>query len=91
MSVKSVRKHITLAENEYQVIYDFALKNGFTFSELLRQSALNFIKKSENIDLLDYMNANLSAISQEEREELDALDIDFNDLDGVELRVEDVL
>ncbi len=91
MSVKSVRKHITLAENEYQVIYDFALKNGFTFSELLRQSALNFIKKSENIDLLDYMNANLSAISQEEREELDALDIDFNDLNGVELRVEDVL
>ncbi len=87
----SVRKHITLAEDDYQIIYDFALKNGFTFSELLRQSALNFIKKSESIDLLDYMNANLSAISQEEREELDALDIDFNDLNGVELRIEDVL
>ncbi len=87
----SVRKHITLADNEYQVIYDFALKNGFTFSELLRRSALDFIKKSEDIDLLDYMNANLKAISPEERKELDALDIDFNDLNGVELRVEDVL
>lgn len=87
----SIRKHITLTENEYQVIYDFALKNGFTFSELLRQSALNFIEKRENMDLLDYMNANLSAISQEEREELDNLNIDFDDLNGVELRVDDVL
>ncbi len=87
----SVRKHITLSENEYQVIYDFALKKGFTFSELLRHSVLNFIKKNEKIDLLDYMNANLSAISQEEREELDVLDIDFNDLNGVELRGKDVL
>lgn len=91
MSEKSVRKHITLPENEYQVIYDFAKKNGFTFSELLRQSALNFVKKSDDMDLLDYMIANLSEISKEEREELDALDIDFNDLDGVELSVEDVL
>ncbi len=87
----SVRKHITLAEDDYQVIYDFALKNGYTFSELLRQSTLNFIKKSESIDLLDYMNANLSAVSEEEREELDALDIDFDDLNGVELSVKDVL
>lgn len=87
----SVRKHITLSETEYQVIYDFALKNGFTFSELLRQSTLNFIKKSESIDLLEYMNANLSAISEEEREKLDALDIDFTDINGVELSVKDVL
>ncbi len=85
--IMSVRKHITLSENDYQIIYDFALKNGFTFSELLRQSALNFIKRSESIDLLDYINANLSAISQEEREELDSLDIDFDDLNGVELNI----
>ena len=87
----SVRKHITLSETEYQVIYDFALKNGFTFSELLRQSTLNFIKKSESIDLLEYMNANLSVISEEECEKLDALDIDFTDINGVELSVKDVL
>ncbi len=87
----SVRKHITLSENEYQIIYDYAIKNGLTFSELIRQSTLNFIKKSENIDLLEYMNNNLKAVSTEEREELDALDIDFNDLNGVELKVEDVL
>lgn len=87
----SLRKHITLAENDYQVIYDFALKNGFTFSELLRQATLNFIKRSESIDLLDYMNANLDSVSESEREELDALGIDFSDLDGVELKVADVI
>ncbi len=87
----SLRKHITLTESDYQVIYDFALKNGFTFSELLRQATLNFIKRSESVDLLEYMNANLSAVSESERKELDALDIDFNDLTGVELKVADVL
>ncbi len=87
----SVRKHITLTDSEYRIIYDFALKNGFTFSELLRQSALHFIKKSEDLDLLDYMNANLKPISSSEKEELDSLNIDFNDLNGVELRVKDVL
>ncbi len=86
-----IRKHITLTKDEYQIIYDFAIKNGYSFSEILRKLALDFIKKTEQLDLLDYMNANLSPVSADERRELDALNIDFNDLSGAELSVDDVL
>ncbi|MDP8079686.1 hypothetical protein [Phocoenobacter skyensis] len=86
-----VRKNITLEEQDYNAILAFANKNGLSFSEMLRKTALDFIEKSENMDLLQYMNANLENVSAEEQAEIEALNIDFNDLTGSEMSVKDVL
>ncbi len=42
-------------------------------------------KMNESIDLLDYMNFNLAPVFLKEREQLDALNIDFNNLNGDEI------
>ncbi|MDP8078391.1 MULTISPECIES: hypothetical protein [Phocoenobacter] len=86
-----VRKNITLEEQDYNAILSFANKNGLSFSEMLRKTALDFIEKSENMDLLQYMNVNLESVSDEEQAEIDALNIDFDDLTGEEMSVKDVL
>ncbi|WP_067143462.1 hypothetical protein [Oceanivirga salmonicida] len=87
----TVRKNITLSENEYEIISDFASANGYTFSEFLRKVSLNFIKKHEEMTLLEFLNSNCKYVSKEEQIEFDNLDIDFNDLNGEELSLEDVL
>ncbi len=86
-----VRKNITLDERDYNIIATFASNNGLSFSEMLRKTALDFIDRAENMELLQYMNANLESVSDEEQAEIEALDIDFNDLTGAEMSVKDVL
>ena len=62
-----------------------------SFSEFLRDSALKAIIKSENLSLLDYINENCSYIDSNEQKEIEALDIDFDNLSGKELTLDELL
>ncbi|MDP8034379.1 hypothetical protein QJU43_08680 [Pasteurella atlantica] len=42
------------------------------------------------MELLQYMNANFESVSDEEQAEIEALNIDFNDLTGEEISVLDI-
>ena len=47
MSERSIRRHITLSPAENEIINNFIKKQGVSFSEFLRFSALKNIKESE--------------------------------------------
>ncbi len=52
-----IRKNISLSDNEYQIIYDFAKKNGYSFSEILRKATLDYIHREEELDGLKFYQA----------------------------------
>lgn len=85
-----VRKNITLKQEDYDLILNFILKKGYNFSEFLRETALKRIKQEE-ISLLDFLNSNISLLSKEEQLEIDSKNIDFSDISGEELKLEDIL
>ncbi len=62
-----------------------------SFSECLRDSALKAIVKSKNLSLLEYINANCACMDKDEQEEMEALDIDFNNSGGKELTLDKLL
>ena len=86
-----VRKNITLKQEDYDLISNFILKKGYNFSEFLIETALKRIKQEQEISLLDFLNSNISLLSKEEQLEIDSKNIDFSDISGEELKLEDVL
>ena len=56
MSERSIRRHITLSPTENEIINNFIKKQGVSFSEFLRFSALKNIKESENLSLKEYLD-----------------------------------
>lgn len=87
----TIRKNITLSVQAYETINDYAKKCGMSFSEFLRDTALKTIVKNENLSLLEYINANCTYIDSKEQEEIEALNIDFENLDGKELTLDELL
>ena len=87
----TLRKNITLSKDEYETISLFAKKQGLSFSEFLRTAALKVAKKSEDLDLLDFVTKNSEFVSAEEQKEFDKMNIDFNDIEGKELTIDEVL
>ena len=86
-----VRKNITLSVTAYETINDYAKKCGMSFSEFLRDTALKAIAKSENLSLLEYINENCTYMDKHEQEEIEALNIDFDNLSGKELSLDELL
>ena len=80
MSERNIRRHITLSPAENEIINNFIKKQGVSFSEFLRDTALKAIAKSENLSLLEYINANCTYMDKHEQEEIEALNIDFEAL-----------
>ena len=90
-AMNMVRKNITLSATAYETINDYAKKCGMSFSEFLRDTALKAIAKSENLSLLEYINTNCTYLDKNEQEEIEALNIDFDDLSGKELNLDELL
>lgn len=86
-----LRKNITVSENDYNIISEYAKKNGYTFSEFLRKSALNFIKRKNDMNLLEFLNENCRKVDEEEQKELESMNLDFADTSGKEIELKDVL
>ena len=90
-AMNMVRKNITLSATAYETINDYAKKCGMSFSEFLRDTALKAIAKSENLSLLEYINENCTYMDKYEQEEIEALNIDFDNLSGKELNLDELL
>ncbi|PID48224.1 MAG: hypothetical protein CR967_00940 [Proteobacteria bacterium] len=88
---KRVRKNISLEKEDYEKINTYVKMHDKTFSGFLCQVALKEIEKEENISLNEYLKKNCKPISKKEQKEIEALNIDFDDLDGEELGLSDVL
>lgn len=89
--MNTIRKNITLTATDYETINDYAKKCGMSFSAFLRETALDVISKSENLSLLEYINANCGYLDEKEQKEIESLDIDFDNLDGKELTLDELL
>ena len=93
MSERSIRRHITLSPTENEIIYNFIKKQGVSFSEFLRFSALKNIKESENLSLKEYLDRYCEKVDEEEQKELDELmkNINLEEDEGSEITLEDFL
>ncbi|MBD3948496.1 hypothetical protein I4Q36_09060 [Tuanshanicoccus lijuaniae] len=89
--METVRKNITMPINTYETINNYAKKNGVTFSEFLRESALKIINQKEELSLLEYLQSNCEFMVKEEQEEIEALNIDFDDFSGKEMSLDELL
>lgn len=86
----TLRKNITIEEEDYSIISRYCKKIGKSFSEFLRDSALNEINKVEEKDLYNYLIKNVTFASKQEQKEFEKLDLDF-ETKGKELTLDDVL
>ena len=93
MSERSIRRHITLSPAENEIINNFIKKQGVSFSEFLRFSALKNIKESENLSLNEYLDRYCEKVDEEEQKELDELmkNINLEEDEGSEITLEDFL
>ena len=90
----TVRKNITLKEEEVIIFNDYCKKTGQTLSELLRNSALKFIKEVEEMDLAEYIELNCKEMDKVEGEEIAKIikniETDKDDK-GVEITLDEIL
>ena len=93
MSERNIRRHITLSPAENEIINNFIKKQGISFSEFLRFSALKNIKESENLSLKEYLDRYCEKVDEEEQKELDELmkNINLEEDEGSEITLEDFL
>ena len=87
----TIRKNITLPVDVYEAINEYAKKSGVSFSEFLRETAMKVISKQEDVSLLAYMQSKTSYIDREEQEEIEDLNIDFDNLEGKEITSDEFL
>ena len=89
MSERSIRRHITLSPTENEIINNFIKKQGVSFSEFIRLSALKSIKESENLNLNRYCEK----VDEKEQKELNEMrkNINLEEDEGSEITLEDFL
>lgn len=86
----TLRRNITINEEDCSIIDRYCKKLGKSFSEFLREAALNEINKAEELDLYNYLIKNVPFVSKQEQKEFEKLDIDFEEK-GKELTLDDIL
>ena len=93
MSERSIRRHITLSPTENEIINNFIKKQGVSFSQFIRLSALKSIKESENLNLKEYLDRYCEKVDEKEQKELDELmkNINLEEDEGSEITLEDFL
>ena len=89
--METIRKNITLPEQIYKAINTYAQNRGVSFSEFLRESALEIIRKNEDLSLLEYLNKNCAYVDDNEQEEINSLKLNFDDISGKELSLNELL
>lgn len=89
--MKTIRKNITLPEQIYKTINTYAQQQGVSFSEFLRDSALERISKNEDSNLLEYLNKNCDYVDDNEQEEIKSLKLNFADVSEKELSLNELL
>ena len=93
MSERNIRRHITLSPTENEIINNFIKKQGVSFSEFIRLSALKSIKESENLNLKEYLDRYCEKVDEKEQKELNEMrkNINLEEDEGSEITLEDFL
>ncbi len=93
MSERSIRRHITLSPTENEIINNFIKKQGVSFSQFIRLSALKSIKESENLNLKEYLDRYCEKVDEKEQKELNEMrkNINLEEDEGSEITLEDFL
>ena len=93
MSERNIRRHITLSPAENEIINNFIKKQGVSFSEFIRLSALKSIKESENLNLKEYLDRYCEKVDEKEQKELNEMrkNINLEEDEGSEITLEDFL
>ncbi|MSA97869.1 hypothetical protein GKF99_08380 [Finegoldia sp. BIOML-A2] len=92
VSMNTVRKNITLPENQNAVIERFVRNKGISFSEFLRIAAIEKIEREEKKELLEFLQENCEYVAEDEQKYFDNLGIDFSDTSDMrELDIDDVI
>lgn len=92
VSMNTVRKNITLSENQNAVIERFVRNKGISFSEFLRIAAIEKIEREEKKELLEFLQENCEYVAEDEQKYFDNLGIDFSDTSDMrELDIDDVI
>lgn len=89
--MQKIRKNILFSPEENDLITKFADKIGLTFSEFIRKTVLEKIDKEENLNLLDFLLKNCSYVDKEEQNDFEKMNIDFSDLSGKEILLDEFL
>ena len=79
-----IRKNITLTVEQNNMIEKAAKIKGVSFSEFLRNSAINEIKRQNDLDLVEFLRDNCKNASDEEQKEFESMDFDSYNLDEFE-------
>ena len=95
----TLRKNITIKEEDFEKISDFAYRNRVSVSELLRKAAIFYINVQESMDLSEYLKKNCDFVSEEEQKDLDNWikelknnsDSDYDSDEGQEITLEDII
>lgn len=83
-----ITKSINFTEKDYNLINSHAEKMGISFSEYVKSILLKNISKNEEMTLSEALYNYCDFVSKEEQEEIDSLNIDWDNTDGVELKIE---
>lgn len=87
-----IRKNITLTKEQNNLIEKAAKIKGVSFSEFLRNSAINEIKRQNELDLAEFLKANCKNASDEEQKEFESMDFESYDTgDFEELSLDELL
>ena len=91
---KMNRHNICFPDSEWNIIKDYSKKKGYdSVSAFVRQATLGLMKKSEDMDLLEYIDNNCAyASAEEEKETMEFLaSFEKNEDDFVEVTLNDIL
>lgn len=90
--MSTLRKNITITEEENEIILDFCKKIGKSFSEVLRMGALFYIKEVEKKDLAEFLSLHCESVNLEEQKEFEKIikKIDNNG-EGKEINLDELL
>ena len=87
-----IRKNITLTKEQNNLIEKAAKIKGVSFSEFLRNSAINEIKRQNELDLAEFLKANCKNASDEEQKEFESMGFESYDMgDFEEISLDELL
>lgn len=93
----TLRKNITIKEEDFEKISDYAYKKRFTFSEFLRKAAIFYIDVQESMNLSEYLRENCEFASKEEQEDIEKWikelrnNTDYDSNEGKVITLEDII
>ncbi len=89
--MNTVRKSISLTEEEAQTISRYAHSVNKSFSEFVRETVLSQIEADKKLSLKEYLNKYCDFVSAEEQADYDIMKLDKSEDGAVSISIEEIL